>query len=34
MKVIWAALAILCIATAAQAQTKWRLAGNFATEHS
>ncbi|HUQ76290.1 MAG TPA: TRAP transporter substrate-binding protein [Burkholderiales bacterium] len=29
-----AALAILCVATAAHAQTKWRLAGNFATEHS
>ena len=34
MKTILAALAILCLATTAQAQTKWRLAGNFATEHS
>ena len=34
MRTILAALAILCVATTAQAQTKWRLAGNFATEHS
>ncbi|HET7671986.1 MAG TPA: TRAP transporter substrate-binding protein [Burkholderiales bacterium] len=34
MKTALAALAILCAATSAQAQTKWRLAGNFATEHS
>jgi len=34
MKIVLAALAILCAAGAAQAQTKWRLAGNFATEHS
>jgi tripartite ATP-independent transporter DctP family solute receptor len=34
MKTVLAALAIFCAATAAQAQTKWRLAGNFATEHS
>jgi tripartite ATP-independent transporter DctP family solute receptor len=34
MRTILAALAILCAATTAQAQTKWRLAGNFATEHS
>lgn len=34
MKTTLAALAILCAATSAQAQTKWRLAGNFATEHS
>ena len=34
MKTILAALAIICAATTAQAQTKWRLAGNFATEHS
>ena len=34
MKTILAALAILCAATSAHAQTKWRLAGNFATEHS
>jgi len=31
---IAAALAVLCVAAPAQAQTKWRLAGNFATEHS
>jgi tripartite ATP-independent transporter DctP family solute receptor len=34
LKATAAALAVLCVATAAQAQTKWRLAGNFATEHS
>ena len=34
MKTTLAALAILCAATSAQAQSKWRLAGNFATEHS
>jgi tripartite ATP-independent transporter DctP family solute receptor len=34
MRTTVAALAILCAATSAQAQTKWRLAGNFATEHS
>jgi tripartite ATP-independent transporter DctP family solute receptor len=34
LKATAAALAVLCAATAAQAQTKWRLAGNFATEHS
>ena len=34
MKTTLAALAILCAATSAQAQTKWRLAGNFAIEHS
>src|SRR5258708_35893673 len=34
LKATAAALAVLCLATAAQAQTKWRLAGNFATEHS
>jgi tripartite ATP-independent transporter DctP family solute receptor len=34
MRTTLAALAILCAATTAQAQTKWRLAGNFATEHS
>src|SRR5436190_889125 len=34
MRTTLAALAILCIATTAQAQAKWRLAGNFATEHS
>ena len=35
MKIITAAaLAVLCVAAPAQAQTKWRLAGNFATEHS
>ena len=31
---IAAALAVLCVAAPAHAQTKWRLAGNFATEHS
>ena len=34
MRTTLAALAIVCVATSAQAQTKWRLAGNFATEHS
>lgn len=34
MKKTLLALAIVCAATSAQAQTKWRLAGNFATEHS
>lgn len=34
LKAVTAALALLCVATASQAQTKWRLAGNFATEHS
>jgi tripartite ATP-independent transporter DctP family solute receptor len=34
MRTALAALAILCAAGTAQAQTKWRLAGNFATEHS
>jgi len=34
MRTILTALAILCAATTAHAQTKWRLAGNFATEHS
>jgi TRAP-type C4-dicarboxylate transport system substrate-binding protein len=28
------AVALLGVAAGAQAQTKWRLAGNFATEHS
>lgn len=34
MKKTLLALAIVCAATSAPAQTKWRLAGNFATEHS
>jgi tripartite ATP-independent transporter DctP family solute receptor len=31
---IWALAALLAVAAPVQAQTKWRLAGNFATEHS
>jgi tripartite ATP-independent transporter DctP family solute receptor len=31
---MWALAALLAVAAPVQAQTKWRLAGNFATEHS
>lgn len=31
---VWTIAALLATALPAQAQTKWRLAGNFATEHS
>jgi len=32
--VVWTIVAVLAAAVPAHAQTKWRLAGNFATEHS
>ena len=34
LRSMWALAALLAVSSPAHAQTKWRLAGNFATEHS